>query len=64
MSPTDQHDARRLYRTMNTADIAQLLHVTEAEVFNAVFGTRASHRQHNANQSDPASLGREERSMP
>lgn len=33
--------ARALYRSMNTYDIAQLLHVTEAEVFNLVFGHRA-----------------------
>lgn len=32
---------KEMYRSMHTADIAALLHVTEAEVFNAVFGTRA-----------------------
>lgn len=34
--------ARALYRVMNTADIASLLFVSEAEVYRAVFGTRAS----------------------
>lgn len=40
--------ARALYRSMNTHDIAQLLHVPEAKVYRAVFGTRAALLQRNA----------------
>lgn len=40
--------ARALYRSMNTYDIAQLLHVPEAQVYRAVFGTRAALLQRNA----------------
>lgn len=40
--------ARALYRSMNTYDVAQLLHVRESDVWNHVFGTRAaSLRQRN-----------------
>ena len=39
---------RALYRSMNTHDIAQLLHVPEAQVYRAVFGTRAALLQRNA----------------
>lgn len=47
--------ARALYRSMNTYDIAQLLHVPEAQVYRAVFGTRAALLQRNvgANGSVP-----------
>lgn len=40
--------ARALYRSMNTYDIAQVLHMPEAQVYRAVFGTRAALLQRNA----------------
>lgn len=39
---------KEMYRSMNTHDIAQVLHVPEAQVYRAVFGTRAALLQRNA----------------
>ena len=48
MSDRVNPNERQLYRSMNTYDIAQVLHVREADVWNLVFGKRrAALRQAN-----------------
>lgn len=51
---------RNLYRSMSTYDIAQLLHMPEAQVYRAVFGTRAAslrEHQRTSNATAPTAKG-------